>query len=264
VTPFEDIVSRQIDSVCEAAGAVQWTSAPSLAWESMPKDLSEQSGDTGGDEPRTPLAALEALRREELDRDGRVQRELELAALEISGDVGYRALTVQLILDSCKASRGRFYKSFTNKGDCYAQGYAVAIERLATDILAPNPAGPGWLASFRAGLERLAAFVGSEPLLAKGLLAEVHVAGGAAVVKRKEVFERLSSAVDAARRENESRHSPPPITAAFILSAIEEAVVRALLRGEPQAFAATVPDLVYLAVSVYFGEEAAREVLPAG
>ncbi len=40
--------------------------------------------------------------------------------------------------------------------------------------------------------------------------------------------------------------------------------MRALLRGEPQAFAATVPDLVYLAVSVYFGEEAAREVLPAG
>ncbi len=43
---------------------------------------------------------------------------------------------------------------------------------------------------------------------------------------------------------------------------IEQSVIEALLRGAPD-FAAAVPDLAHLAVSIYFGEEAAREELRA-
>lgn len=224
----------------------------------MPKDLSEESGDGWGREPQTPLRALESWRREELDRDGQVRRQLELAALELSGEVGYRGLTVQRIIDRCEVSRARFYKSFADKADCYGQGYAVAIERLVAEVLDPSATASDWLGGFRQGLDALARFLSFQPLLAKGLLAEVHVAGGAAMVKRKEVFERLSRAIDSARRENESRHSPPPITASFILNAIEAAVVRTLITERREEFAASLPDLVYIAVSVYFGEEAAR------
>ena len=39
-------------------------------------------------------------------------------------------------------------------------------------------------------------------------------------------------------------------------------MIEALLRGAPD-FAASVPDLAHLAVSIYFGEEAAREELRA-
>lgn len=224
----------------------------------MPKDLSEERGEERRREPRTPLAALESLRREELGRDGQVRRQLELAALEVSGEVGYRRLTVQRIIDRSEVSRARFYKGFADKADCYGQAYGLAIERLEQDLLGPGAAAPNWPAGFRAALEALARFLDSEPLLAKGLLAEVHVAGGAALAKRKEVFERLSSAIDVARRKNESRHSAPPITASFILNAIEAAVVRSLINGAPQDFATSLPDLIYIAVSFYFGEEAAR------
>jgi hypothetical protein len=86
------------------------------------------------------------------------------------------------------------------------------------------------------------------------------------MAKREEVFERLTRAIDSARRETESRHSPPPITAAFMLSAIEESVVMALVKDEPGRFAETVPELTFLAAAAYFGEEAAREelALPPG
>lgn len=208
-----------------------------------------------------PLQALETLRREELDRDRAIRRELELAAIEVSGEFGHRRLTVQRILKRCGVSRGRFYKSFSDKDDCYAEGYAVVIERLTKDVLRPGVGGPNWLTGFRGGLEELARFVESQPLLAKGLLAEVHVAGGPPMAKRKEVFERLSRAIDTARRENESRHSPPPITAAFILNAIEGAVIKTFVLGDPQAFAAVIPDLIYIAVAMYFGDAAARQAV---
>ena len=151
----------------------------------------------------------------------------------------------------------RFYRTYEDRAACYADAYETASERLAATLLAAGE-GEDWIAAFRAALRELAAFLASEPLLARGLLAEVHVAGGAALAKRKEVFERLSRAVDAARRETPaSRHSPPPITASFILCAIEEAVVRAALRGTPAEFSAALPDLTYLAATPYFGRERA-------
>ncbi len=227
----------------------------------MSKDFSEERGGAAGREPKTPLRALESLRREQLDRDGAGRRELQLAALEVSGEVGYRSLTVQRILDRARVSRSHFYKSFADKADCYTQGYVLAIERLEHDVLGPGATAPNWLAGFRQALEELAGFLRAEPLPAKGLLAEVHVAGGAAMAKRKEVFERLSRAIDAARRENESHHSAPPVTASFILNAIEAAVIRTLIKGRPEEFAASIPDLIYIAVSVYFGEAAARAAI---
>jgi AcrR family transcriptional regulator len=239
-------------------------SSPVLVWESMPKDPSEQSRDAPRRKAETPLSALEWLRRQQLDRESATRREMQLAALEVSGEVGYRQLTVQRILERAGASRARFYKSFADKADCYARGYELAIERLEEDLLGPGVAAPDWLAGFRRALDELAGFLQAQPLLAKGLLAEVHVAGGAALAKRKEVFERLSRTVDAARRENESHHSPPPIAASFILNAVEAAVVRTFIHDEPQEFAASVPDLVYIAASVYFGEEVARAASELG
>jgi AcrR family transcriptional regulator len=224
----------------------------------MPRDPSEQSREAARREAKTPQRALESLRQNQLGREATGRREMQLAAVEVSGEVGYRRLTVQRIVDHAGASRARFYKSFADKADCYARGYELAIERLEEDLLGTGATAPDWLAGFRQGLDELARFLRVQPLLAKGLLAEVHVAGGAAMAKRKEVFERLSRAVDAARRENESRHSPPPIAASFILNAVEAAVVRTFSQGEPEEFAASVPDLVYIAASVYFGEDAAR------
>ena len=92
---------------------------------------------------------------------------------------------------------------------------------------------------------------------------EVHLARGPAQHKRVEVIERLSRAIDCARRETASRHSPPPITAAFMVSAIEESAAMALASGAPERFAAAVPELAHLVTAAYFGEKAAREELAA-
>jgi AcrR family transcriptional regulator len=202
---------------------------------------------------------MAALRMEAEGAGGSVRRRLELAALEASGEHGYRQLAVRAVLERGRVSRARFYREFRDKADCYASGYALVIDGLAEDLLHPVQEGSDWQAGFAAALAELGRFIAAEPDLAKGLLAEVHVAGGAAGVKRKEVFERLSRAIDRARRETSaSRHSPPPITAAFILCAIEAAVMRTFLLEEPEGFAADVPALNYIAVRYYFGEAEAQ------
>lgn len=197
------------------------------------------------------------------DDDVHARKVLELAALEASGERGYRELTAQEIADRAEVGRHRFYRCFEDQWVCYAAAYADTVDELVPDLLEVAKRQEGWVPAVRAVLYGLGKFLEAEPLLARGILLEVHVAGGPAADKRDEVFERLSRAIDTARRENSSRHSPPPIAARFILNAIEAAAGRFLVVGEPERFADTIPDLLFIAASIYFGRDEAEAQLGA-
>jgi AcrR family transcriptional regulator len=227
-----------------------------------------RSDDRGGEgnDPGWPLLDAGAFARRfetavAADPDQRAEalrRAMERAALELSGEIGYRRMTVRGLLAASDSHRDRFYAAYADKAECYAVGYAAAIEELAARLLGACAEESDWPAAVRAALVSLDEFVAAEPTLAKGLLAEVHVAGGAALAKRKEVFERLSRAIDRARRETDpSRHSPPPVTSDFILSAIEAAALRSLAADEADQFAHQVPGLLLLAIGPYFGHDVA-------
>jgi AcrR family transcriptional regulator len=220
----------------------------------------EKAREGSTDDPRIakPGRALKRLQAGEREAAEQVRRNFGHAAVVVSGEVGYRKLTVALITRRAGAGRTAFYRHFADKHEAYRSGYEAGIEALAGRLLEAGRDAPSWAEGLRVALEQLAGFTVGEPDNAGGLLAQVHVAGGAALDKRKEVSERLSRAIDGARRETHpSRHSPPPIAAEFIVSAIEQSVISAITRGVPEEFAEAVPDLVDLAVSTYFGPEAA-------
>jgi AcrR family transcriptional regulator len=209
--------------------------------------------------PGTPSTELERLRLQREIAAAQVREQSLDAVLLVCGERGYRNVTVKHIYERYGGYRAEFYSHFASKAECYEAAYAAEMDRLCRRLLRACEAAEDWPAGLRAALEELASFVSERGELATGLLVEAHVAGGAVGVKRAEVFERLTRAVDDARREtSKSRHAPPPITAFFILSAIEESVVSALTRGKPEDFAVAVPHLAWLATNLYFGEEAAR------
>ncbi len=193
-------------------------------------------------------------RREDEGAEAELRAELGRRAVEIAGEVGYTELTVQRVLERAEISRKRFYGLFADKDECYLQGEREVLARLEAELRAPCESEPDWAAALAASLRHLAAFLETEPLLARGVLVESRIAGGEALELRFEVLERLSRAVDSARRESKSRHSPPPVTARFITAAIEESAVGSLLAGEPERFAASVPDLGRIAALIYFGD----------
>jgi AcrR family transcriptional regulator len=185
------------------------------------------------------------------------------ATLEACGQHGYRDVSVQDIIDRYGGYRYQFYLHFQSKAECYAQAYELEAERRYRALAAAVAARATWSQGLVAVLAALGDFLESRPALARGLFVEVHVAGGPALLKRMEVFERLTRAVDSARRETESRHSPPPVTATFMVGAIEAAVTSVLLRDEPEAFLTAVPELAEMVLAAYFGDELAAEELAA-
>jgi AcrR family transcriptional regulator len=195
------------------------------------------------------------------DPEARNRRILGVAALEASGESGFRNLTVAKIAERASLDAESFYSQFPDPSSCFASGYIATVDELAADLLDATKRQATWVLGMRTGLYALGKLIEAEPFLAQGILLEVHVAGGAAQAKRYEVFERLSRAVDTARRENASRHSPPPIAATFILNMIEAVASKWLQEDEPPPFTEAIPDLLYLAASFYFGhEEAERQV----
>jgi AcrR family transcriptional regulator len=189
--------------------------------------------------------------------EAQVREQILEAMLEASGELGYRVVAVRDVYERYGGYRAEFYRHFTNKAECYAVAYEAEMERLWRRLERACEATDEWRDGLRAALGELADFVSERPHLAAGLLVAAHVAGGPAGAKRAEIFERLTRAVDGARRETSaSRHSPPPITASFIVSAIEVSVVNALASGAPEDFTDAVPSLIWLAVYFYFGEEA--------
>lgn len=203
------------------------------------------SGDPGGELDRLRNAYFAGVEKR--------RAELEIAALLSSAELGYANLTVQAVLDRSGVSRNRFYREFDNLAACFSSAYCREIEQLSERLL--KGCDGGWLAGLDGALATLQEMVLTEPKLTRAMVVEVHVAGGQALAKRKEVLERLSHALDGARREiPRSRHSPPPLTAPFMLSAIEAAVCHFFLDPEVDDFGQTVAALRNLIVDAYRGD----------
>jgi AcrR family transcriptional regulator len=187
---------------------------------------------------------------------------MERAALVVAGEVGYREMTVDGLLARAGSHRARFYENYSNKEECFTAGYAREIDAMVERVLNAASRAPGWIAGFRLALEEAGAILEADPSLAKGVFIEAPAVSEGTRAKRIEVCERLSRAVDRARRETDGpRHSPPPFTSQFILSVGEAAVIKFLTQSECQRFGDLVPGLFHIGVSLYFDVEVAEREL---
>ncbi len=173
------------------------------------------------------------------------------------GARGYDGATVGEVLERSGISRDRFGRRFGGKEACFAQAYEMAADRLCAEVLEAGREAESWRAGFRAALARLLRTVAEQPLLAKALVIEVRAARGQAWAKHQQLIERFARAVDTARHEPNARATVTPLTAQFIVGAIEEAIAGEIGAGRAATVERLLPDLAHLAVLNYFGEDEA-------
>jgi AcrR family transcriptional regulator len=193
----------------------------------------------------------------------RARERLLEAVLLVSGERGYEHISVQDVIERAHASRATFYKHFDDKEDCFAQAYSDAANWLYQRLTGIAKRQPSWKEGLRAGMSELLEFCANQPALARALLVESHAAGGAALAEHDLLMERLSHAIDRARREIPSRQAPPPVTATFMVGAIETLVRTKLMSDEPETAPEMLPGLLHFVVMQYFGEDAAWEEMTA-
>jgi AcrR family transcriptional regulator len=183
--------------------------------------------------------------------------------LEVVGDVGYTRATVEDVLERGPCSRAGFYRHFANKEECFEAAYRVEAERLVVAMLTPCESGLDWTRGLIRALRTVLDFAAEHPARAKALLSVAQMAGGSVAAVQQQVFERLTHALDGARRLPGSRHSAPPLTATMMIGAVENLVRGLLFSGEAARAPSLLGDFTYLIVQSYFGDDEAFKAMDA-
>jgi len=174
-----------------------------------------------------------------------------------AGARGYEGATVQEVAERSGIGRDQFHRRFGGKDECFAGAYEEAAERLVEELLEAGSRAGSWRLGFRAALAELLRFVAEQPLLAKALLIEVRAARGRAWAAHQRAVERLVAAVDGAREDPDALPSASPVTAGFMVGAIEESIGLEIGAGRTAEVERLLPDLCHLVVLNYFGEDEA-------
>jgi AcrR family transcriptional regulator len=185
------------------------------------------------------------------------------AMLLTSGEMGYEQVAVRNVIERAQTSRATFYKHFADREDCFAQAYGDAAEWLYRRLTGAAKRRPSWREGLRAAMAELLEFCANQPAIAKALLVEVHAAGERSLAQRRDLMERLSRALDSARREIPSRQAPPPVASDFIVGAIDTLLAAKLLDGDAEHAPEMLPGLLHFVVMQYLGENAAWEEMTA-
>ena len=178
--------------------------------------------------------------------------------LELSGEIGYRAVTVEKVLSHSGVSLDEFEAEFGDLEGCFVAAYEAEADVLCEAMLEAAGRAKGWRAGIRAALETLLGFVAERPAVAKALLRDVHVVGGSALAKHEETLERLTAAIGRGGGLSEEQLA---WTSSFIVGAVEGVLTARLTRGETDDLPSLLPELMYLIVASFEGRDAAADEL---
>ena len=177
------------------------------------------------------------------------------AMLLTVGEKGYAKATVREVAGRARITEDRFHRRLGSKEECFARAYAQAAEALAAELGEACAGADSWRSAFRAGLAALLRFAAEQPLKAKALLLEVRAARGRAWTTHQELVERAIAALETAREQPGARPGASPMTAGFVVGAIEESLSIELAAGRAAKVERLLPDLTHLAFLQLFGEE---------
>jgi len=178
----------------------------------------------------------------------------EKAMLELGGEVGFRVVSLDLLLTRSGATEDQFDSWFTDLEDCFGCAYAAEADALGKAMLAACEAGADWRDGTEAALEVVLRFTAAHPMIARSLVREVHVVGGEALAKHEQILERLAAAM------GEQCGQPPTATVprapSFIVGAVEGVISGHLDRGTSNELLAAAPELMDLIAIFFNGGEA--------
>lgn len=119
----------------------------------------------------------------------------------------------------------------------------------------------GWRDRFRAAAAETLRLVEEHPLEARFLAVDSITAGDFGRSRQRRLSAHLASLIDAAREEIPEPDQVPAVTAQWILAIFFDCIYRHLAGDAGGRLEDQLPELMFLAISPYFGTEAGRREL---
>ncbi|HEX6206484.1 MAG TPA: hypothetical protein VFZ29_11830 [Solirubrobacterales bacterium] len=174
--------------------------------------------------------------------------------LELSGQVGFRAVDPELLLARSGAGAEQFDSWFGDLEECFTAAYEAEADSVCEAMLAATKGARDWREGTEAALAVVLRFTAARPDVARSLVREVHVVGGEALAKHEEILERLAAALD--DQCEGPGDGAVPRAPSFIVGAVEGVISGHLDRGEAEELAAAAPELMDLIAAFFVGPDA--------
>jgi AcrR family transcriptional regulator/DNA-binding MarR family transcriptional regulator len=198
------------------------------------------------------------------------------AMVRAACEKGAANVTVANVTRRAGVSRRTFYEIFDGSRDCLSAAVEEALTRARERVLPAYEAAPdAWRDQIRAGLVALLGFFDEQPEMARLLIVEWLAAGPEGLERRRQVLERIASAVDEGRtltgipkghtphRGGEAKKSdgPPPLTAEGVVGAVLSILHGRLVRSQSGRLLELTNPLMSTIVLPYGGAAAAGREL---
>jgi AcrR family transcriptional regulator/DNA-binding MarR family transcriptional regulator len=198
------------------------------------------------------------------------------AMVRAACEKGAANVTVANVTRRAGVSRRTFYEIFDGSRDCLSAAVEEALARARERVLpAYETASGGWRGQIRAGLVALLGLFDEQPEMARLLIVEWLAAGPEGLERRRQVLERIASAVEEGRtltgipkghtphRGGEAKKSdgPPPLTAEGVVGAVLSVLHGRLVRSQSGRLIELTNPLMSTIVLPYGGAAAAGREL---
>ncbi len=200
------------------------------------------------------------------------QRERILNAMAQScAKKGYGATTIADVCEPAGVSRATFYELFKDKEDCFHAAMELALAEAMGRIVAVYSPDKPWATMVRDAAATFLDLLATRPAFARMALVEAPSSGERAFELYASGKRVLQSLLERGRDDPVEEQAIPSSAGRAALSAAESLIVGQILAGNTARLGELLPDIVYIAMVPYLGQEEAlrqsrqaeREIVPA-
>ena len=177
------------------------------------------------------------------------------AFVELVAERGYHELDPAEVGERAGLGPDAFRSHFPDRLVCFEAAWDW-LEKVYLDRIAAAYAEvPEWRGRLRAAAVETAALVEAWPNQARFLVVETLAVGEPGRRRQQALGARISELLDGAYSQLDDPTSIPPATSAWVTGMFFDRVYRCLSTERGADLAAQIPQLMFLAVSSYFGPE---------
>lgn len=184
------------------------------------------------------------------------------ATIDLVVELGPEGATLERILERAGVERADFERRFESVEDCLLRAYWEYTDEFTARLRAAFDRESSWRDSLRAAAYAAAHYVRDNPRIVRFGTVQLLQAGPMAQAQRERHLHQMVDLIDAGRQELDDPDSVGRGVAEAAFGAIYELLIRETATGKGTRSAVDfVPELMYVAVRPYLGDEVAREEL---
>jgi len=183
------------------------------------------------------------------------------AMLDLVFERGYDGVTVEEVADRAGGSLAEFQRFFSSKQDCAVAVLEELAENNLRTVRGAFDREERWPDSLRAAAYAHVRWILDNPKKMHFGLLETLWAGEMTSALRDNLFRSYIEMVDAGREVAPDPEAVPAYTAEGVVGSITQVVVRNMGKPGGANLSSQVPEMMYLAVLPFLGEEVARKEL---